>query len=113
MSQQTVVRTVLLISAILIITQAQFVGGRPDALRCGYGADRGALFLASTINADGTSRYDQVYATEERSVLFNADGTFNSGKGHWGSRSACYGKSLSQLKDMGRAFYLSQKKMDS
>jgi hypothetical protein len=93
---------------LLCLCQNQFVSGWPDAIRCGadLGCCAGAIYFKHSASAT-SSYFCQVYNVEERCVIFNSDGSYNSGRGHYQSRQGCENQSIAQLKAQGRSFILS------
>ena len=80
------------------MAQTSFYSGWPDAIRCGADEQWGAIYVAHTIRPPSTSYYCQVFAGEGRCVLFDGDGNYILGQGHYGSRNGCDKKTISQLK---------------
>lgn len=81
----------LLITLLAVATHNAFVAGFPDAIRCG--ADNsccdGAMYFPHGLSDKKGAWYCQVYSGEDRCVIFNADGSYSSGRGHYDSRRGC------------------------
>lgn len=64
---------------------------RPDAIRCG--ADNsccdGAIYIAHNLINSQHAVYRQIFSGEDRYVIFNQDGSYQSSGGHYDSRKGC------------------------
>jgi hypothetical protein len=83
----------------IVFLKASMLKNRPDAIRCGgdNGCCDGAIYFAHSLSNTKLSYYFQIYQGENRYVVFNPDGSYNSGLGHYDSRKGCEGKSFTDL----------------
>lgn len=92
-------KLLLLLISFFAITICTFIPNKPDAIRCGddNSCSKGAIYFAHIVSETNTSYYCQVCSGEDRCVLFNSDGTYQSGRGHYESRKGCENKSIADL----------------
>ena len=89
-------KIVIFFVLLLAYSNSRFHSKYPDALRCGSGIHKYAMFFAHQLG-DYTVAYTQVYPGEDRYVSFDLNGVYKGSGGHQESRAGCIGKNLTDL----------------